>query len=213
MEGISVSPLHLPTYTQNNVWCWLYSKRNIWVVVLTRPNCVRPLCSGVFPGTSALEQSALKRERDLTVRQIDININSLLVKCYNDYLNIQSCGRGEVVFCFQIFYWFTSDSTLAWTAIFDYDISDLLNNGNLYLQRLPEILSVLCLVIFVTDTNLSLVGTCMHIAFVSGIFLNKITKMSCRKFCCLWNKKYGVPKFNWIKRIQIKLFENLPFWI
>ena len=47
----------------------------------------------MFPGTSALEQSALKRERDLTVRQI--NINTQLLKCYNDYLDRQSSGSGR----------------------------------------------------------------------------------------------------------------------
>ena len=35
---------------------------------LTFPNCVRPLCCGIAPGLSALEQSALKWEFNLNVR-------------------------------------------------------------------------------------------------------------------------------------------------
>ena len=37
---------------------------NLITPCLTRPNWVNPLCTGVAPGMSAIEQSALKQEQE-----------------------------------------------------------------------------------------------------------------------------------------------------
>lgn len=43
---------------------------NVFGWVLTRPNCVRPLCSAELPGTSAFEQSALQRtNNNITIQE------------------------------------------------------------------------------------------------------------------------------------------------